>query len=746
MMKIINLIGGREKILIIIAFIGLCFAISSLFNTKKRRLLFSFIASLFITLQLFSLYTTQTFIGYQFYVHFNLRGVVGLSSSFIPQIIIFFIFFLLLCFLNYSSSLLFKKINHILNIKKRQFLSLTSILIFTILTVLTIAREDAFINDTKSLLPVFQFHNNTNFKEVLNENGMQDYITPDQIESKAGDNIIVISMESLEKGFLSEKYASLTPNLNRLKTEWNYIDLEQNSGSTWTSGSLYTYLTGFPAFFGIHGNSVFETAYHSEISSISHVLEKANYETVYLNGNTDHSGVKEMLNALNFGKIIDVNNIKKTGNESSYGIRDKDLFDYATHEIETFQNKNQPFAVFISTTDTHFPDGIYDERMESVISKKESNIEFMVAALDHMIGNFISNLETKNLLKNTTIYIFPDHLKMGDPSMFDDTGERGLYVISNSAIKNTSNDGLKNTYQIDLPKIILEGANIEHNLKFYTDYISGDKNAIIDNNILTLTEINTNGLLRMGANPIDLDDISEHYETYKKDTFRYIAHGGGKIDGNKYTNSKEALDLSYEKGFRLFELDIIKTEDGKLVAAHDWKHWAKITNYKGELPVLHDTFINQKIYNKYTPLNMDAINELFSNHKDAILVTDKINDPIEFAEKFVDKNRLMMELFDMDAVKKGLDIGILSSMPSHALLRNIDNEDVKSWSELGIKHIAISRKFINGNEDLLAEFKKQGIKPYVFHINTTPGIDEEYVTKYEMDYVYGLYADEWSFK
>jgi len=37
--------------------------------------------------------------------------------------------------------------------------------------------------------------------------------------------------------------------------------------------------------------------------------------------------------------------------------------------------------------------------------------------------------------------------------------------------------------------------------------------------------------------------------------------------------------------------------------------------------------------------------------------------------------------------------------------------------------------------------KTNGIRVYVFHVNEEEGIDEEYVIRHDMDYVYGMYAD-----
>ncbi|MCK5443472.1 MAG: hypothetical protein KAJ23_16425, partial [Maribacter sp.] len=85
---------------------------------------------------------------------------------------------------------------------------------------------------------------------------------------------------------------------------------------------------------------------------------------------------------------------------------------------------------------------------------------------------------------------------------------------------------------------------------------------------------------------------------------RYIAHAGGEVNGIKSTNSKDAMDQNYKKGFRLFELDIIETSDGKLVAAHDWDMWARFTDYDGALPPSHSEFIKHKIYGDYTTLDL----------------------------------------------------------------------------------------------------------------------------------------------
>jgi glycerophosphoryl diester phosphodiesterase len=249
---------------------------------------------------------------------------------------------------------------------------------------------------------------------------------------------------------------------------------------------------------------------------------------------------------------------------------------------------------------------------------------------------------------------------------------------------------------------------------------------------------------------LGIQEIERNKETFianiiKKDTQRFIAHAGGGIEGYIYTNSLEALNLSYKKGFRLFELDIIKTSDGTFVAAHDWKSWSRYTGYSGNLPPSKDVFLSHKIHGKFTPIDIDAINSWFTNHPSAVLVTDKVNLPLEFSKKFLYKDRLMMELFTWDAVKKGIDLKIKSSMPTGNLLFKINGNKVSFLKKLGITDIAISRRVINDNSALINSIVKSGINLFAFYLNFDSGKNEKYVICNESQYFYGIYADKWDF-
>jgi len=134
-------------------------------------------------------------------------------------------------------------------------------------------------------------------------------------------------------------------------------------------------------------------------------------------------------------------------------------------------------------------------------------------------------------------------------------------------------------------------------------------------------------------------DISNIKEETKIIEFNYlenqlIAHAGGEINGSIYTNSLEALNNSYKNGIKYFELDIRLTSDGHLIAMHDFQQWKKFTGYnKDTMPTLKE-FMDLKILNRYTPLDINSINNWFEIHKDTILITDKINNPLLLSNNF----------------------------------------------------------------------------------------------------------------
>ena len=219
---------------------------------------------------------------------------------------------------------------------------------------------------------------------------------------------------------------------------------------------------------------------------------------------------------------------------------------------------------------------------------------------------------------------------------------------------------------------------------------------------------------------------------------RLIAHAGGSINNYIYTDSLEALNYNYKKGFRYFELDIRVTSDGVFVAVHDWDEWKLHSSYNGSIPPTLKEFKKHKLYSQYTMMDIDDINQWFTKHRDAHLITDKTNQPKIFSEYFIDKSRLSMELFSWKAVYEGIKEGV-DVMPTWSILSSLHHYPVAKLLDLNINKIAANRNIYNSNKSLLDQLLKNGIHVYAYNIKEE---DVKVVICEQRNYFYGIYLDK----
>ncbi len=118
-----------------------------------------------------------------------------------------------------------------------------------------------------------------------------------------------------------------------------------------------------------------------------------------------------------------------------------------------------------------------------------------------------------------------------------------------------------------------------------------------------------------------------------------IAHAGGGLNGQTYTNSLQALDSSYQKGFRYFEIDLIWTKDDRLVCLHDWGKTAqRLWGYEGGEPVTLEVF-NALVDSRpeITSCTLDSLNQWMRRHPGTFIITDIKDRNIEGLELVAQK-------------------------------------------------------------------------------------------------------------
>lgn len=210
-------------------------------------------------------------------------------------------------------------------------------------------------------------------------------------------------------------------------------------GGDWTAASLYNHQVGLPLFFaGFERNRAFKRITDVKLIGLGHVLKKSGYGRRYIIGKKDFAGMADLLTAYGMPVVSEENSIG-VYEEALWGLHDYDLFKEAKLQIQELKN-DKPFALFLSTINTHFPNGVYDKRMESFVAQRKNNLEFSVSAVDYLINGFIEYLKKENVYDDTATFIFPDHLLMGHGEIVTQLKkyQREMYLITNVNEKKLS--------------------------------------------------------------------------------------------------------------------------------------------------------------------------------------------------------------------------------------------------------------------------------------------------------------------
>jgi len=220
-----------------------------------------------------------------------------------------------------------------------------------------------------------------------------------------------------------------------------------------------------------------------------------------------------------------------------------------------------------------------------------------------------------------------------------------------------------------------------------------------------------------------------------------IAHAGGGILGNTYTNSYDALNLNIKNGFLYFEIDFSFTKDNKLVCIHDWEGSFKRsfgfeTKERPSLETFEFLSRNASRFNKCT---LDGLADWMKEHPSAILITDIKENNIEalqiIATSIPDAKRRVIpqvhQPMEFDPVKK---IGFESIIWTLYKFRGTNNH-VVNWVAKFSGPFAITMPEKMARTDLPARLKNKNIPTYVHTINDKESM-KIYIDKYDLTEIY----------
>ncbi len=210
-----------------------------------------------------------------------------------------------------------------------------------------------------------------------------------------------------------------------------------------------------------------------------------------------------------------------------------------------------------------------------------------------------------------------------------------------------------------------------------------------------------------------------------------IAHAMGAVGGCSYSNSLEAFEHNYRRGYRLFEVDLELTSDGVAVLRHNWSDFCDTPEFSIEAPPSLERYKKSKIYKLFTPLSIDDLVDLMARYEDAYVVVDKlyantrtyVNQIVSKAEGRGVIDRFVIQVFDIPSYE--LIDGIhhfkhyLFTLYRHGQVRLDEVADF--CVERGIPAIAFPKEWASNGA--AAIFKKRGLKVYAHTVNKSAEAD-----------------------
>lgn len=253
-------------------------------------------------------------------------------------------------------------------------------------------------------------------------------------------------------------------------------------------------------------------------------------------------------------------------------------------------------------------------------------------------------------------------------------------------------------------------------------------------------------------------ETKEAKEAFKKEasslkpwyTYHSIAHALGGLDGKNYLNSIDSFYSNYQKGYRIFEMDLRLTTDNVLIGKHKWGVNLSDPLSKNGDAVSYNEFKNTKIYGRYTPTSFLDMLNLMEKYPDFYLITDskntdtytikkQFNAIVQTAKKTGKEqylDRVIIQIYD-----KAMFYTVKSIYPfKHFIYTTYQQPDsafyraVRFCKKNGIEGMTSPENEINDYRlELLA---KEGIYSFTHTVNHV-----YYMKEYMKLGVYGVYSD-----
>jgi Glycerophosphoryl diester phosphodiesterase len=220
---------------------------------------------------------------------------------------------------------------------------------------------------------------------------------------------------------------------------------------------------------------------------------------------------------------------------------------------------------------------------------------------------------------------------------------------------------------------------------------------------------------------------------------KLVAHACGGYKGLSYTNSLNAIDSNYDKGFRFFEVDFHLTKDNKIVLIHDWVTMPKRLFGDNSSEFTEKKFRESKTSNDLVLMDINLLILWLKAHKDAFIVTDCKVDSYYILKKISNSYKNMLKRFYVqmgyfDEYTRLMEMGYTNIILALYYTKYSD-VDVLKFAD-GHRLYAVSMDVRRAETNLPLKLKNRNVKVYAHSVNS--------LIKYKQllnNGVYGIYTD-----
>ena len=221
----------------------------------------------------------------------------------------------------------------------------------------------------------------------------------------------------------------------------------------------------------------------------------------------------------------------------------------------------------------------------------------------------------------------------------------------------------------------------------------------------------------------DSDIEDKNIDLENKNNIKRIAHAGGSIEGDTYTNSHEALDYNIKRGFELFEIDFSWTKDQQLLCIHDWdRSFNRLFGFQIKQRPTMEAFekLNQE-KSRYNICTLNSLKNLMEKNKHIKIITDIKEKNIKalriIAQEIKDyDSRIIPQIYHPSEYKRVKKLGYKNIIWTLYKFSGNNDRVLDQVDHLKLFAVAMPQK--RAKEKLGIKLKEKGIPTYVHTINS----------------------------